>query len=66
MGLSFEQIVKQSTKPLNPPKESSLTQAPPLSKRERRLLRLFREISDFEQQTILTLLKTMARNAEDQ
>lgn len=61
MGLSFEQIVKNSAKPLHPPKD----QAPPLSKRERRLLRLFREISENEQQTILTLLKTMAGNAED-
>ena len=63
--LTFEQIVKRSTKPLNPPpKKTPVPQEPPLSKRERRVIQLFRAISEYEKRTALAMLKMMARHTD--
>ena len=63
--LTFEQIVKRSTKPLHPPpKKTPVPQEPPLTKRERHVILLFRAISEYERRTILTLLKTFAKHTD--
>lgn len=60
--LTFEQIVKRSTKPLHPPKKTPVPQEPPLTNRERRVIRLFRAISEYEKRQALAILKTFARH----
>ena len=65
VGLSFEQIVKCSTKPLHPPfKKTPAPQEPPLSRRERHVIRLFRSISEYEKRQALAILKTFAKHTD--
>ena len=66
MGLSFEQIVKRSTKPMNQPKgqPTPASSLHSLSPRERKVIRLFRVISEYEKRTVLALLKTWTRHTD--
>ena len=61
--LSFEQIVKRSTKATNPPKAQSVPRDE-LSRRERQVIQFFRSLSDSEKRNILAILKMAARHTD--